>query len=98
MKRCCELAIKRQYTVYNYSMWEEDIYGKFICPLCKSDRYVRVKVQKPNGHWYTTEFYKCFGCSVMFADARDFSNCKRLVVGESVDMLRSVNMTPPGEK
>lgn len=49
--------------------WDHNgYYAEFKCPLCKGTKYVRVSVKKPNGHWYVTELYKCFSCSVMFTD------------------------------
>ena len=36
-----------------------------------------VTVTKSNGHFYRTEFYKCFGCSVMFTDPVQFAKRKR---------------------
>lgn len=49
----------------------------FKCPLCGSDGYVTVIVQKPNGHWYRTAFYQCFGCSVTFVDPEKFARQER---------------------
>jgi predicted RNA-binding Zn-ribbon protein involved in translation (DUF1610 family) len=60
-------------------MWDGDRYAKFLCPLCGSDGYTRVTVKKPNGHFYVTEFYHCFGCSVMFTDPVKFTQQKRVV-------------------
>jgi len=60
-------------------MWDGDRYTEFKCPLCGSDGYTRVTVKKPNGHWYVTEFYHCFGCSVMFTDPVKFTQQKQLI-------------------
>ena len=57
-------------------MWGNDYYAAFECPLCGSNGYVRVRVKKPDGSWYTTEFYKCAGCTAMFTDPADFTNQK----------------------
>ena len=40
----------------------------FACPVCGSSKYTAVHVKRPSGNWYRTEFYRCFGCSVMFTD------------------------------
>jgi hypothetical protein len=45
----------------------------FKCPLCSSTKYVEVRVRKKNGHWYQTEFFQCFHCTVMFHDPQAFS-------------------------
>lgn len=65
--------------VYNTSMWDGDRHTEFKCPLCGTDGYTRVIVKKPNGHWYTTEFYHCFGCSVMFTDPVKFTQQRQIV-------------------
>jgi hypothetical protein len=51
----------------------------FICPLCGSDGYVAIHVQRPSGSWYRTPFYCCFGCSVMFRYPDVFSQQRKLV-------------------
>lgn len=56
--------------------WKDGYWELFRCPLCGSDKYVEVRVQRPSGHWYTTAFYQCFGCSVMFRDPVLFARCK----------------------
>ena len=38
--------------------------------------YVEVRVQKPSGVWYTTAFYECLGCSVMFRDPVVFARTR----------------------
>jgi len=45
----------------------------FNCPLCRSNQCVSVVVKRPNGDYYTTQFYKCAGCTVMFLDPERFS-------------------------
>jgi hypothetical protein len=50
------------------SGWKNGRWELFRCPLCASEHYVEVRVQKPSGVWYTTAFYECLGCSVMFRD------------------------------
>ena len=55
------------------SGWKNGRWELFNCPLCNSRHYVEVRVQKPSGVWYTTAFYECLGCSVMFRDPVLFS-------------------------
>ena len=55
--------------------WENGRWTRFKCPLCGSTSYVQVRVQKPNGDWYLTEFFQCFDCSVMFKAPQLFSRC-----------------------
>jgi hypothetical protein len=42
------------------------------CPICLTTEYVVVVVRKPTGGHYTTEFYQCSGCTVMFRDPYEF--------------------------
>jgi hypothetical protein len=56
--------------------WNNGKWALFKCPLCGSNGYVEVRVQKPNGHWYITEFYQCCHCSVMFRDPVLFTQCR----------------------
>jgi transcription elongation factor Elf1 len=56
--------------------WKNGFWSRFSCPLCGSRKYVRVRVQKQSGHWYVTEFYECFACSVMFRDPVLFTRCR----------------------
>lgn len=69
-------------------MWRNGYWSLFVCPLCGSKKYVQIRVQKPSGHWYTTPFYQCFTCSVMFRDPVLFTKCE-------VDMLNE-ERTPGG--
>jgi hypothetical protein len=55
--------------------WSNGRWTLFKCPLCGSRSYVQVRVQRSNGEWYTTEFFQCFDCSVMFKDPVLFSRC-----------------------
>jgi len=55
----------------------------FCCPVCGCVKYVRVKERRRNGDWYRTEFWQCFGCSVMFRDPEKFT--RNLVTGDGVD-------------
>jgi transcription elongation factor Elf1 len=55
--------------------WKKGYWEHFKCPLCGSTKYVEVRVQKTNGHSYTTEFYQCFHCTVMFHDPQLFARC-----------------------
>ena len=57
-------------------VWKNGRYTLFCCPLCGGSKYVEVRVQRPNGHWYTTAFYECFHCSVMFRDPVSFTRCQ----------------------
>jgi hypothetical protein len=43
--------------------------------VCGSNKYVEVRVQRPGGNWYTTPFYQCFHCTVMFKDPISFTKC-----------------------
>ena len=52
--------------------WKNGQWELFKCPICGCKDYVPVKVQRPSGTWYTTPFYECFGCSVMFRDPVSF--------------------------
>lgn len=45
----------------------------FRCPICYFDAYCRVVVQRKDFSWYTTPFYKCGSCQVMFVNPRTFS-------------------------
>ena len=45
----------------------------FRCPICRSKFYSPVEVRRKDGQKYRTEFLKCSGCSVMFADAAKFT-------------------------
>jgi len=55
------------------SEWRNGLWDGFQCPICRSEKYVQVTVKRRDGNWYTTEFYKCVGCSVMFTDPVDFT-------------------------
>ena len=56
--------------------WKNGYWTLFKCPLCGSTKYVEVRVQRPSGHWYTTPFYQCFHCSVVFRDPVSFAQCR----------------------
>ena len=56
--------------------WKNGCWELFECPLCGSRKYVEVCVQRPSGLWYTTPFYQCFSCSVMFRDPVLFTRCR----------------------
>jgi ribosomal protein S27E len=58
------------------SSWKNGYWALFKCPLCGSTNYVKVRVRKPNGHWYATEFYECVHCTVMFRDPASFTKCQ----------------------
>jgi hypothetical protein len=55
----------------------------FCCPRCKSKEYVPVVVKRPCGCWFETEFFECFGCSVMFHDPEKFGSERP--AGDGVD-------------
>jgi hypothetical protein len=46
----------------------------FKCPLCGSVVCERVIVPRPNGTSYTTLFFACAGCSIMFLDPLRFTH------------------------
>jgi transcription elongation factor Elf1 len=56
--------------------WKNGYWALFKCPLCGSTKYVEVRAKKPNGHWYTTDFYECVHCTVMFHDPVSFARCR----------------------
>lgn len=60
-------------------MHKDDRYADYKCPICESDSYVRIVVKKPNGDWYRTAFFQCFGCSVMFTDPKAFTEKRKHV-------------------
>jgi transcription elongation factor Elf1 len=68
--------------------WRRGIYTRFKCPLCGSRKYVQVRVQKPNGNWYVTEFYQCFflfcAQSMINAYRHIVSTCVRSVASNCV--------------
>lgn len=41
--------------------------------ICDFDAYCRIIVQRTDHSRYVTQFYKCGGCQVMFANPRTFS-------------------------
>jgi hypothetical protein len=45
----------------------------FRCPICRSQRYEAVVVRRTSAKPYTTEFFECAGCSVMFRDPVRFT-------------------------
>jgi hypothetical protein len=49
----------------------------FRCPLCATEYYTRVRVRRANGSLYTTEFFSCLGCTIMFRDPGRFMNRAR---------------------
>ena len=79
---------------YNRSMWDSERFTKFICPLCGTNAYVPVTVKKPNGAWYQTEFFKCFGCSVMFTNPADFTKQKQHIRNPH-ELLSNYQTQPP---
>ena len=53
--------------------WKDGVWERFKGAVCWHPHYVPVRVRKPSGHWYRTEFYQCARCSVMFRDPVKFS-------------------------
>lgn len=47
--------------------------GQWRCRICNFDRWHTVTVKRKNGSLYTTSFYACSGCSVMFLNPEQFS-------------------------
>jgi hypothetical protein len=47
--------------------------GQWQCRNCDFDRWHVVSVKRKNGALYTTSFYACSGCSVMFLNPDQFS-------------------------
>lgn len=45
----------------------------FQCPICKCDLYRSVTVMRADGELYQTEFFACWGCTVMFREPELFS-------------------------
>ncbi len=62
----------------------------FRCPICRSQRYEAVVVRKATHKPYTTEFFECAGCSVMFRDPVRFTRFEPYVAPPSApDFKRS---------
>jgi len=47
--------------------------GQWRCRICSFNRWHIVTVKRKNGSLYTTCFYACSGCSVMFLNPEQFS-------------------------
>lgn len=47
--------------------------GQWRCRICGFDRYHQVSVLRRDGSRYTTSFYACSGCSVMFLNPAHWS-------------------------
>src|SRR6202023_4093938 len=47
--------------------------GQWRCRICSFDRWHIVTVKRKNGALYTTAFYACSRCSVMFLNPEQFS-------------------------
>lgn len=60
-------------------MNEPDRLRQFVCPLCASPQAHRVVVRRHDGRDYTTSFYNCSGCTVMFLDVERFAELMRRV-------------------
>ena len=59
--------------------WKDGVFQGFRCPICRTESYVPVRVKRPNGNWYVTPFYQCFGCSAMFTDPVQFTRCETIL-------------------
>jgi len=77
------------------AMWRSGKYEKFRCPLCGSPGYMEVRVRKSNGNWYTTEFFQCAHCTVMFRDPVLFTRHKSGSPNERYSPGGAHNMTAP---
>lgn len=85
--------------VYPYSMADQNetgalIHDGFDCPICGFDAYCRVIVFRPDGtpqgQRYVTDFWRCGGCQVMFANPAAFST--KLAFGSRAN--RPLRTTP----
>jgi hypothetical protein len=47
--------------------------GQWRCRICSFDRWHIVTVKRKNGALYTTSFYACPQCSVMFLNPEQFN-------------------------
>ena len=47
--------------------------GQWRCRICGFERYHVVTVKRRSGALYTTSFYACSGCSVMFLNPEQFN-------------------------
>jgi uncharacterized Zn finger protein len=45
----------------------------FACPVCSSDEFHQVILERPDGVRRVTGAYECAGCSTMFRDADKFT-------------------------
>jgi DNA-directed RNA polymerase subunit RPC12/RpoP len=51
-----------------------DDYPGFECPVCGHRRFYRILIPRGSQQSaYRTEFYGCFGCSIMFTDPYRFT-------------------------
>ena len=55
----------------------------FHCPVCGSEGYVYVAVERPDGTQRATSLLQCCGCSATFTDPDKFTARKRLVLQRS---------------
>jgi len=47
--------------------------GQWRCRICSFERWHVVTVKRKSGALYTTSFYACSGCSVMFINPEQFN-------------------------
>ncbi len=78
-----------------YASAAPNAHPDFRCRVCGCDRYVTIEVQRSNGNWYRTPFFKCCGCSVMFEDPLDFAGLRAHVPGNE---NYAMNSSLPGSK
>jgi len=55
----------------------------FHCPVCGSEGYVYVAVERPDGTRRATSLFQCCGCSATFTDPDKFTARRRLVLQRS---------------
>jgi len=74
--------------------WKDGYWKLFACPLCGGTKYVQVRVQRPSGHWYVTEFYECLSCSVMFRDPILFTKCEADTANDELRLTSVYALAP----
>jgi hypothetical protein len=47
--------------------------AQWKCRICGFDRWHNISVRRKSGALYTTSFYACSGCSVMFLNPAQFN-------------------------
>ena len=64
--------------------------GQWRCRICGFDRWHVVTVKRQTGALYTTSFYACSGCSVMFLNPEQFNSLGD--AAPNVEMPRVVSL------